>query len=140
MKEEAELFIYTDGGSRGNPGPSAIGVIVCDGEGRVLVRHSEYIGEATNNRAEYTALVRALELASRLTVERISCFLDSELVVRQMKLEYRVKNPHLKRLFLKIRGLESRFVEVTYSRVPRTHRMIQEVDSLVNKTLDENCY
>ncbi len=136
MEDRAELFVYTDGGSRGNPGPSAIGVIICDEEGMILLRHSEYIGEATNNKAEYTALVRALELATKLSSGRVHCYLDSELVVKQMNQEYRVKNPHLKSLYLRTRDLEGRFIEVVYSRLPRASRMIKEVDDLVNMTLE----
>ncbi len=82
---------YTDGGARGNPGPAAIGVVVQDANGAPVKSFGRYIGETTNNQAEYQALVAALETVRDLGGESVMCYLDSELVVKQMKREYRVK-------------------------------------------------
>jgi len=87
-----KLQTYTDGGSRGNPGLSAIGVLVCNEKGEILVEHSEVLGEATNNIAEYRALIEGLRRAKELGGTELHCFLDSELVVKQLRGEYKLKN------------------------------------------------
>ena len=87
-----KLTIYTDGGARGNPGPSGIGVCITDEKGNKVKEISEHIGNATNNQAEYGALVRGLEEAKKLKADEISIFMDSELVVKQVKQEYKVKD------------------------------------------------
>ena len=94
-----ELHVYTDGGSRGNPGPAAIGVVVCSAEDVLLVEHKEFLGEATNNIAEYTAMIRALEIAKDFTTGLVICVSDSELMVKQLNGEYKVKAEHLKPLY-----------------------------------------
>jgi len=78
-----KISIYTDGGSRGNPGNSAIGIIIIDSK-KIIYKHGEYIGKATNNKAEYTALIKALKKASELFHEEVSCFSDSELMIKQL--------------------------------------------------------
>ncbi|MFQ5951061.1 MAG: ribonuclease HI family protein [Candidatus Geothermarchaeales archaeon] len=93
------LCVYCDGASRGNPGPSGIGVLIIDSEGRVIERLGEFVGRRTNNQAEYEALIRALERSSRLTDREVRCFMDSELVVRQLRRVYRVRAPGLRKLF-----------------------------------------
>jgi len=128
--------VFSDGGARGNPGPAAIGVLVCDGEGEVLREHQETIGEATNNIAEYRAVLKGLELARELGIEEVEYFVDSELVARQLSGAYRIKTPHLKDLFTQVKNQEQSFHKVTYKQVPRTHEKIRWADRLVNQALN----
>lgn len=128
--------VFSDGGARGNPGPAAVGVLVCDAHGGVLREHHETIGEATNNIAEYRAVLKGLELARELGLEEIEYFVDSELVARQLSGQYRIKTPHLKDLFLQVKERERRFQKVIYKQVPRTHEKIRWVDRLVNQALN----
>ncbi len=128
--------VYSDGGARGNPGPAAIGVLVCDSEDNKLSDLGEVIGETTNNVAEYTAVIRGLTLAGELGLSEIDFFLDSELAQRQLSGVYRVKAEHLKSLFLRTKELEKKFSRVTYFHVPRETPKIKHVDKLVNLALD----
>jgi len=128
--------IYSDGGARGNPGPAAIGVLVCDEKGQRLGDHGEVIGETTNNVAEYTAVIRGLTLAAELGVQEADYFLDSELVERQLSGIYKLKAEHLKPLFAQVKEKEKKFKRVTYFHVPREHEKIKYVDRLVNLALD----
>jgi len=128
--------VFSDGGARGNPGPAAVGVLICDSKGEVLREYHETIGEATNNIAEYTAVLRGLELAGELGFEEIEYFVDSELVARQLSGVYRVKTPHLKDLFLQVKEREQSFKKVVFHHVPRTHEKIRWVDRLVNRALN----
>jgi ribonuclease HI len=130
------IFTNSDGGSRGNPGLGAIGIIVRDGE-KILTRYSEKIGKfVTNNVAEYEALAKALELASKYTNEELTCFLDSELVVKQLLGEYRVKKPELLRLFLKVQKLQENFKLIKYKYVSREDKFQVLVDEILNEELD----
>ena len=130
------LYTNSDGGARGNPGPGAIGVIVRE-EGKILTKYSAQIGKyVTNNIAEYEALIKALELASDFTTKEVTCFLDSELVVKQLLGEYRVKNPRLLELFLEVQKLQERFEKVIYKHVSRWDKFQQIADGLLNASLD----
>ncbi|MBN1688985.1 MAG: ribonuclease HI family protein [Candidatus Omnitrophica bacterium] len=128
--------IYSDGGARGNPGPAAIGVLICSEQGEPLQEHQEVIGEATNNVAEYTAVMVGLELARGLGIQEIDYFVDSELVAKQLSGQYRVKAPHILTLFQKVREQSSRFRRVVFCHVPRTHANIKKVDKMVNEALN----
>lgn len=128
--------IFSDGGARGNPGPAAIGVLVCDERGNVLREYEEVIGEATNNIAEYRAVIRGLELAHEWGLGEVDYFVDSELVARQLSGQYRIKTPHLKDLFLQVKEKERNFQKVVYTQVPRTHDKIKRADRLVNQALN----
>ncbi len=130
------MKMYTDGGARGNPGPAAIGVLLCEDNEQELLRHCDTIGEATNNIAEYCALIAGLEIAISRKVEKLDCFLDSELVVKQMNGVYRVKQPHIKQLFLEVQKNASKIKEVSYTHLRREHPQMRVADSLVNKALD----
>ena len=129
-------IVFSDGGARGNPGPAAIGVLVCNDKGEALQKHHEVIGETTNNVAEYRAVLKGLELAGELGIEEVAYFVDSELVARQLSGIYRIKSEHLKELVLKVKDKEKNFRRVTYQQVPRTHEKIKVVDRLVNLALD----
>lgn len=131
------MLTFSDGGARGNPGPAAIAFIIQSVTGQTLTTSSRYVGVCTNNQAEYRALLAALEAAEALNAVRITCHLDSELVVKQLTGEYRVKNKELKQLWTTVEEYKKRFTEVKFVNVPRTHSVIQEVDRLVNLTLDK---
>ncbi|NIM47519.1 MAG: reverse transcriptase-like protein [Candidatus Aenigmarchaeota archaeon] len=131
----SKLTIYTDGGARGNPGPAGIGFIIYDEDGKILKKHKEFIGKATNNQAEYLSLVKALELAQTFSKEKIECFLDSELVVNQLKGQFKVKNSEIRDLIFKVRILEPKYKSVDYQVIPREKN--KEADELVNKAIDE---
>ncbi len=131
------IYTNSDGGARGNPGPAAVGLIVRD-EDKILEEYSEILKKpSTNNVVEYIALIRALEIASKHTTGEITCVLDSELVVRQLLGEYRVKNPYLMKLFLEVQKAQEKFEKITYKHVKRTDKNQKYVDYLLNKKLDE---
>lgn len=130
------IFTNSDGGSRGNPGQGGIGVIIRDNN-KILIKHSAKIGKfVTNNIAEYEALIKALELAGRFTKDEVTCFLDSELVVKQLLGEYRIKDPKLLPLFLKVQKLQENFNKIIYKHVSREDSFQQIVDELLNEELD----
>ncbi|MFA5994994.1 MAG: ribonuclease HI family protein [Patescibacteria group bacterium] len=129
------ITFYTDGGARGNPGPAAAGVYSPE-----LGNFKKYLGHATNNHAEYSAVVLAMEQAVHYqqkhpAVQEINFFLDSELVVKQLKREYRVKDKNLQTLFLKVWNLMAKFKQVTFTHIPREQN--KKADKLVNEALDE---
>ena len=133
-----KLNIYTDGACRGNPGPAGIGIVICNESGEIIKEDKEFIGNATNNIAEYRALIKALELANDFSVTRVECFSDSELMVRQLNGAYRVKDEKLGKLFLLVKEKERLFEEVTYSHLPREERHIKRADTLANLAMDED--
>jgi len=134
------IYTNSDGGSRGNPGPGAIGVMIRK-EGEILTKYSEFLGEmVTNNFAEYIALIRALEFASRFTKDSITCVLDSELVVKQLLGEYKVKDRGLMKLFLKVQKLQENFKKIKYLHASRWDKFQQMADELVNMELDSKGY
>ncbi len=126
--------LSTDGGARGNPGPAAYGYVLEAGDGTVLDARGEAIGVATNNVAEYRGLLAGLEAALERGVEEVEVVSDSELVVKQMRGEYKVKNETLRDLVDEAQALESRFRRVTYTAVRREHNEL--ADRLVNEALD----
>jgi len=129
-----KVFIYIDGGARGNPGPAGIGVVMLDSGKKKLKEIYKYIGEATNNIAEYSALVCALEEAASFGAEDIVLHMDSELVAKQLSGEYRVKNEDIKTLFDKALGLLKIFNSFEVKRIDRSKN--KEADKLVNKAIN----
>jgi ribonuclease HI len=126
--------LFTDGGSRGNPGPAAYAYVLEAADGTVLDARGEAIGVATNNVAEYSALVAGLERAVEVGVTDLEVISDSELVVKQMRGEYKVKNRALQDLFLDASRLARRIHRVSYKAVRREHNEL--ADRLVNEALD----
>jgi ribonuclease HI len=126
--------LSTDGGARGNPGPAAYGYVLEADDGTVLAAHGEAIGVATNNVAEYRALVAGLEKAVEVGVDELQVVSDSELLVKQMTGEYRVKNQVLRELSLEATGLARRIPRVRWTAVRREHNEL--ADRLVNEALD----
>lgn len=129
------LHLFTDGGSRGNPGQAAIACIIEDPlRGDILKEHAEVIGVATNNVAEYRALIKGLELSRQYHPNRLICHLDSELIVKQLNGEYRVRMPSLQVFVEEIRALTQDFPDVVFMFVPREDNY--RADALVNRVLD----
>jgi ribonuclease HI len=126
--------LSTDGGARGNPGPAAYAYVLEAEDGTVLAAHGEAIGVATNNVAEYRALIEGLRKAAELAVDEVEVVSDSELLVKQMRGEYRVKNEALRRLSLDAAELARTVGRVTYRAVGREHNEL--ADRLVNEALD----
>ncbi|HEX5370921.1 MAG TPA: ribonuclease HI family protein [Dehalococcoidia bacterium] len=126
--------VYSDGASRGNPGPASMGAVVIDPSGKVLHEVSEKLGITTNNVAEYRGLIAGLEAALALGARLVEVRMDSELLVRQAIGRYRVKNPGLVPLHNRVVGLRSRFDEVVFRHVPRAQN--QHADALANRALD----
>ena len=132
-----KLRVYSDGGARGNPGPAAIGVLICDEKGSFLKDHHETIGHATNNVAEYTAVIVGLELAHKIGAEEVDYFVDSELVAYQLSGKYKIKTPHIQALYNQVQEQRKAFKNVKFTQVPREHEKLKYVDKLVNRALDE---
>ena len=130
-----KIIIFSDGGARGNPGPAGIGAVLYDSKKQILAKISKYIGEATNNQAEYQALITALKKAKELGGQELDVFLDSELVVKQLNREYKVKNKELAPLFLEVYNLSLNFSKITFTHVYRENN--KEADRLVNEALDK---
>ncbi|MFZ2310198.1 MAG: ribonuclease HI family protein [Patescibacteria group bacterium] len=132
-----KIIIHSDGGARGNPGPAGIGAILHDVDGKVVAEISRHLGETTNNQAEYKALIAGLEKAEELKVKEVECFLDSELVVKQLNREYKVKNAELAPLFLKVHNLSLSFKKIKFTHVRREQN--KEADRLANEAMDRGC-
>lgn len=128
-------FLWTDGGSRGNPGEAAVGIVVTDGE-KTLVEAGEYLGSLiSNNQAEYQALYRGMLKVQELGFRNVTCHLDSQLVVEQLNGRYKVKDAGLREWWQKINDLKVGFDSVEFVYVPRKMNVI--ADRLVNNALDE---
>lgn len=130
-----KLFLHSDGGSRHNPGPSAIAFVLQNEKGKILDQGGKFLGKLTNNEAEYLALLWGMKEALNHLPAQLTCHLDSELVVNQLNGFYRIKKPHLAKLIIQARELEKQFAKVTYVYVPREEN--DGADALVNKALDE---
>ena len=126
--------LSTDGGARGNPGPAAYAYVLEAEDGTVLDARGEAIGVATNNVAEYRALIEGLRRAAEIGIDELTVVSDSELIVKQMRGEYRVKNETLRRLFQEAADLAREVGQVTYTAVRREHNEL--ADRLVNEALD----
>jgi ribonuclease HI len=131
--------LFTDGGCRGNPGSGAIGIVIFDSENNLLYEHSECIGNTTNNRAEYMALIKGLDLCAKFTRRKVCCYCDSELVVNQMSGVWKLKNDELRGLFHKVRTNVQVFAEVTFQHVNRTNQNIKKADRLLNNAFEGRC-
>ena len=135
-----KFIVHTDGGSRSNPGPAAIGVVIANEKGQKLKEFGEYLGTATNNEAEYTAAIFALKKIKSLwgkenaKKSEVDMFADSELLVKQMKGEYKIENAKIQPLFLELWNLIIDFKRVSFKAVPREKN--KEADRMVNEALD----
>ena len=142
MKEKisGDLVVYTDGGSRGNPGPAALGVVICDKKGNLIKSYGETLGVKTNNEAEYSAVIFALKKIKALAggkaaaEMRIEVRADSELLVKQLNHEYKIESESVIPLFIKVWNATLDFKEVRFTHIPREKN--READRMVNRALD----
>ncbi|MEK7580000.1 MAG: ribonuclease HI family protein [Patescibacteria group bacterium] len=130
-----EFILYTDGGARNNPGPAGAGFVIQGKKGEIVATGKKYLGERTNNEAEYEALILGLKKALELEIKEIQVLMDSELVVRQMNRDYKVKDLELSKLFLKVWNLAGQFKKISYQHIPREKNTL--ADGLVNEVIDE---
>jgi ribonuclease HI len=131
-----KLSLYSDGASRGNPGRAAYGFVIVNAQDVVLHEDGKTMGQTTNNAAEYMALFKGMEHAVLLGASELICYSDSQLMVRQMSGEYKVKQPHLKEYVEQLRVLEKRFDKVKYVWVERNTGYVARADQLCNFALD----
>ena len=139
-KKIHKIHLYTDGGSRGNQfaegGKAAIGIVVCDDHDEIITCHKQYLGRATNNQAEYQALITALSLIQNYHPKEVTCFSDSQLMIKQMNGVYRIKDKKLQKLAIQVKELEGSFDTVMYVHLKRENRLIKRADRLVNQVMD----
>lgn len=138
IKKGETLEIYTDGASRGNPGPSACAFIFVKND-EIIHKYSEYLGNKTNNEAEYNAIIKALKKAVEFTRWDIKIYSDSQLVVNQINGEWRIKKEHLKELYQEVVKEKQNFKSVEFLYSKRENKFIKEVDTLCNQCLDNYC-
>lgn len=131
-----KLIIYCDGGSRGNPGPAGLGAVIYDEDKNKVFEISEFLGITTNNQAEYKGVLQAIKKAKELKAKELSFYLDSELIVKQMNGQYRVKNKDLLPIYMEIRKHILEFKKVDFNHVRREYN--KEADALANMAMDEN--
>lgn len=135
-----KIIVYTDGGSRGNPGPSALGAVICDEKGNAIKKYSHYLGEGTNNEAEYKAVIfafkkiKALYGKERVKNLEIELRADSELLIKQLSGEYKIIEPKIQALFLEFWNLRIDFGKIKFIHIPREQNKL--ADRLVNEELD----
>lgn len=131
-----KLTIYTDGGSRNNPGPAATGVVIKDETGKTIKNYGEYLGEQTNNYAEYMAIISGLKKAKELGADEVECIVDSKLVCEQLNGNWKVKEPTLQKLFVEAWNIKAKFKKVKIIHTLRAGN--KEADAEVNKVLDSH--
>lgn len=129
-----KLFVYADGGARGNPGPAATGVVIKNEKGETMESYGEYLGKQTNNFAEYSATISGLKKAHKLGADEVECILDSKLVVEQLNGNWKVKEPTLQKLFVIAWNEAQKFKKTSFRHTRRENN--KEADAEVNKVLD----
>ena len=129
------VTVYVDGACSGNPGPGATGVVILDENNQEVASCKECIGETTNNKAEYHALIRGLEIAAGICRRKIICFSDSELIIKQLNKTWRIRNKELLKLNLEVSNRAKLFEEVIFQRINRNNRYIRKADKLAKEAL-----
>lgn len=132
----SKLKVYTDGASRGNPGPASAAFVIAKEDGSVLREKAEFLGKTTNNRAEYKAVIKALETANEYTDGSLQVYSDSKLLVKQLQGEWKVKSNNIRPLFNEVKELTEEFDSVSFFHRKREDEMISRADFLCNKELD----
>ena len=141
MKKKEKIVVYTDGGSRGNPGPAGVGVVIANDKNQVIKKYSKDIGERTNNEAEYEAVILAMQKLKQIFgKEKVKDFdieirMDSELVARQLRGEYKIKEEKLFPFFIRVWNLRMDFGKISFKEIPRAKN--KEADALVNEAMDK---
>lgn len=141
IRQMKHILLFSDGGSRGNPGPAGCGAVITDERGRILKKLKKYLGVTTNNQAEYQALILGLKASKSLNPEKITCFLDSELVVKQVNGIYKVKKPELFPHVEWIRKFLLKSSNTKFVHIPREKNKL--ADQLANEAMDKkngSCY
>jgi len=133
-KQFIRIELYTDGGARGNPGPAGAGAVLKDMDGNVIDTVTKYLGETTNNQAEYHALILGLKRAKALGVKEVDVFMDSQLAVKQINGEYKVKNEEIAKRFVEVANVRQFFTRVRFTHIRRERNT--EADALVNEIID----
>jgi len=128
--------LFTDGGSRGNPGPGAIGVVLENENGEIIYELAKYIGKCTNNEAEYIALIAGLKISQKKNVKDLEVFIDSQLVAKQLNGEYKVKDSRMRKLWTEAANFRQKFNLIKFTHVKRGKN--KRADALVNEALDSN--
>lgn len=136
-KKSKRIITFTDGASRGNPGHAGIGVLLFDENDEKILQDYRYIGQCTNNEAEYRALLLALDRALEITHGDVNCYMDSELLVRQMNGQYAVRSEKMMQFHQEVKNRVAKFHSVSFTHVPREHPTLRLVDKLANKAIDE---
>ena len=131
------LVIYSDGGSRGNPGPSAYAIVVTR-DGKVIHEHTEFLGTNTNNYAEYRGLIAGIGKALEMKETDAEFVMDSELVIKQMRGEYKVKSPNIRKLHEDAKAMSSLIPNVKFTHVKRENPMVSRADALLNAEMDRH--
>ncbi len=131
----SKLLLYTDGGARNNPGPAATGFVLKNESGEILKKGGTFLGVATNNEAEYRALIEGLQAAKEFNPQHLDCFLDSLLAVNQLNGVFKIKEARLRKLVLEAKTLEQSFKSIRYQHIPREEN--KEADAILNQILDE---
>lgn len=134
MPKYKKLIVNTDGGARGNPGPAGIGVVIKNEDREVVATIARYLGHATNNQAEYKAIIAGINKAVDLGAEEVDFYLDSELAVKQLNREYKVKNRELQPLFVEVYNQSLKFKKIKFHHVRR--ELNKEADALANEAMD----
>lgn len=130
-----KLTVYSDGGSRGNPGPSAFAIVVTQ-DGKIVFEKSEFLGVNTNNYAEYRGLIAGITKAIEMKADDAEFVMDSELVIKQMRGEYKVKSPSMKELHEDAKALAGNIEKVTFTHVRRSNPFVTRADALLNNQMD----
>jgi ribonuclease HI len=131
-----KVSVYTDGGSRGNPGPAAYAVVITDEQGRVIREYGRYLGTMTNNEAEYNGAIAALKEAEALGADEVEIISDSEVMVRQVNGQYQCRAANLQPFLKEVRERMARFDKVTFRNVRREHPLVARADELLNQEQD----
>ncbi len=131
-----KLIVYTDGGARGNPGPSAYAVIVTSEDGKVIKEYARYLGKLTNNEAEYNGAIAGLREAEAMGADEVEMVSDSELMVRQVNGQYSCRASNLRPMLEEVHRLMGRFKKATFRHVRRDNNMVSRADMLLNQELD----
>lgn len=129
------ITLFTDGGARGNPGPAGIGIVIKDHNNQTISTHREYIGNTTNNEAEYQGIIKGLRLCLDLKPDQITAYMDSELVIKQLNGVYKVRDLRMKAYFEQVQELLKDFKKVGFKHVRRD--LNKEADNLVNQAIDD---
>lgn len=132
------MKLFSDGGSRSNPGPSALGFVLFDDKDELLLERGEYLGKRTNNEAEYLGLLAGLHAALAYQPSSLECYLDSDLVVKQLNGYYKVKNERMRKLFEEVKKMEKEFNHVSYCHIPREKN--RRADKILNEILRDLGY